>query len=97
MRKRRMSVERRLAVFGCLAIALASGLVSQGADLEKPHGLRFLSPAADSIEGWKRESLPVGCGCVGANVFGIVGDERVQITHNAFLNPQAKGSLRWPA
>jgi len=41
-----------------------------------------LEPAADSAEGWERQSYPVGCGFFGANVFGLVGDERVQVTHN---------------
>ena len=55
------------------------------------HGLRFAKPAADTIEGWERESVPIGCGWFGANVFGLVGSERVQITHNAFLTKKAPG------
>lgn len=61
------------------------------------HGLLSLSPAADTDVGWERESYPVGCGCFGANVFGRVGDERVQITHNAVHIPdpqsQSKAAL----
>jgi alpha-L-fucosidase 2 len=47
--------------------------------------MKYRSPARDSIEGWERESLPLGCGHFGANVFGIVERERIQITHNAVL------------
>ena len=49
------------------------------------HGLRFDRPAADTIEGWERESLPIGCGWFGANVFGIPSRERVQVTDNTLL------------
>jgi len=53
-------------------------------------GLFYRQPAEDSPSGWERQSLPVGCGHFGANVFGLVGDERVQITHNAVLKPDPK-------
>ena len=55
------------------------------------HGLRFSTPAADSLEGWERESVPIGCGWFGASVFGLVECERVQITHNAFLTHKSEG------
>lgn len=50
------------------------------------------SPAEDSNVGWERQSYPVGCGYFGANVFGIVGNERIQVTHNALHipNPENK-------
>ena len=51
-------------------------------------GLRFLKPAEDSLSGWKNSSLPLGNGWFGANVFGLVDDERVQISHNAALAGQ---------
>ena len=49
------------------------------------HRLWYASPAEDSDRGWERESLPIGNGWFGANVFGGVSDERLQITHNAVL------------
>ena len=49
------------------------------------HRLRYDRPAADDIVGWEHESLPLGCGHFGWNVFGIVTNERVQVTHNAVL------------
>ncbi len=49
------------------------------------HCPRYDFPAEDSIVGWERQSLPVGCGHFGWNVFGIVTNERVQVTHNAVL------------
>ena len=50
-----------------------------------PHGLRFDRPAKDTIEGWERESLPIGCGWFGASVFGIPSRERIAITDNTLL------------
>ena len=67
-----------------LTLAFAGILSLSAAGAYGPHGLWYRTPAADSIEGWERESLPIGCGWMGANVFGIVGDERVQITENSF-------------
>ncbi len=55
--------------------------------------LRYLSPAADSAEGWERESLPLGNGWFGGRLFGIVARERFQITENSLLNQGAQGGL----
>ncbi len=55
--------------------------------------LRYDKPAADSVEGWERESLPLGNGFLGANVFGLIGRERVQITENTLENEGPKGGL----
>ena len=49
--------------------------------------MKYKTPAEDSIYGWENESLPIGNGYIGANIFGIVERERVQITHNALVNP----------
>ena len=58
----------------------------------KFHIIRSSAPAEDSNVGWERQSYPVGCGYFGANVFGIVGNERIQVTHNALHipNPENK-------
>ena len=50
------------------------------------HALWYRSPAPDGIEGWERQSLPVGCGYFGVSVFGGVAEERLQVTHNAVIN-----------
>jgi alpha-L-fucosidase 2 len=55
--------------------------------------MKYCQPAADSAEGWERESLPLGNGYMGANVFGIVQRERIQITENSLENPGALGGL----
>ncbi len=55
--------------------------------------LRYLKPAEDSMTGWEHESLPLGNGYMGANVFGIVERERIQITENALENPGPLGGL----
>ncbi len=36
---------------------------------------------------WQYHSLPLGCGYIGACVYGYVNDERIQITDNSFANP----------
>lgn len=53
-----------------------------------PHVIRFNRPAEDSLTGWERWSLPVGCGHFGVCVFGIPDDERLQVTHNAVATRQ---------
>lgn len=55
--------------------------------------LWYKTAAQDSDYGWENESLPLGCGYLGANVFGIVPRERIQITENSLQNPQKKGGL----
>ena len=49
------------------------------------HGLRYDRPAADSQEGWERESLPLGNGWFGASVFCLPQSERVVLTDNTLL------------
>lgn len=55
--------------------------------------LKYRTPAADSADGWENESLPLGNGYLGANVFGIVERERIQITENSLENPGPLGGL----
>ncbi len=55
--------------------------------------MRYSSPAADSVEGWESESLPIGCGHFGANIFGIPARERIQITENSLENDGDRGGL----
>ena len=66
-----------------LAFTFAACLAADGSPVA--HRLYYRSPAADSIVGWERESLPLGCGHFGWNVFGIATNERVQVTHNAVM------------
>ena len=63
-----------LAVCGCTSVTVAA------------HRLWYRDPAPDTIEGWERLSMPVGCGWFGASVFGGVTNERIQVTHNAVLS-----------
>ena len=55
--------------------------------------LRYQKPALDSPYGWEHQSLPIGNGWMGANVFGIIGRERIQITENSLQNPGELGGL----
>ena len=56
--------------------------------------LRYHQPAEDSDEGWERESMPIGCGWMGANVFAIPERDRVQITENSLENPGGTGGTK---
>ena len=53
------------------------------------HALRLFynQPAEDSDFGWEHQSLPIGNGYLGANIFGRTDRERVQITENSLENP----------
>lgn len=55
--------------------------------------LFYRQPAENSFTGWERESLPLGNGFLGANVFGGVGCERIQITEGTLWNPLKLGGL----
>ena len=55
--------------------------------------MRYTRPAADSDYGWEHQSLPIGNGWLGANVFGIIDRDRVQITENSLQNPGNLGGL----
>ena len=74
-----------------LAAAAAVLAAAASAATSAVHSLRYNRPAEDSVRGWERESLPVGCGHFGASIFGGVGRERVQITHNAVLTGRDPG------
>ena len=53
--------------------------------------LWYDEPAPDSDNGWEQWSLPLGCGYMGANVFGRTDTERIQITENSLANPYNPG------
>ncbi|MBR2043101.1 MAG: glycoside hydrolase N-terminal domain-containing protein, partial [Clostridia bacterium] len=53
----------------------------------------YTSPAENSDLGWERQSLPLGNGYMGANVFGGLDSERIQMTSNELANPLNHGGL----
>jgi len=55
--------------------------------------LRYNKSAQDSDWGWENESLPIGNGYLGANIFGIPNRERIQITENSLVNDYFTGGL----
>lgn len=55
--------------------------------------MHYNQPAENSDFGWERQSLPLGNGYFGANVFGRTDTERVQITSNEYANPLRQGGL----
>ena len=70
------------SVFVLCFIALS--VVSAGA-LPLPHRLWYRQPAQDDIFGWEHQSLPIGCGWFGVNVFGGVTNECLQVTDNTVM------------
>lgn len=68
---------------GRCAIAVAFLCVIANSAFSAPLHLHYTTPARDTVRGWENESLPIGCGWFGVNVFGIVTNERLQVTHNA--------------
>ena len=75
----------RYVFFLSLLFGLMTTVSASGSDKGLAHGLRFDKPAADTDIGWEQESMPLGNGWFGASVFGIPGNERVQITDNTLL------------
>lgn len=58
---------------------------------KKPLILKYSAPAEDSLLGWERQSVPLGNGYMGANVFGGLDRERIQLTSNQLQNPLSLG------
>ena len=56
-----------------------------------PMELWYRKPAPDTTAGWESCALPLGCGYLGAKVFGGIGTERIQITENSLANPYRPG------
>ncbi|MBQ7565759.1 MAG: glycoside hydrolase N-terminal domain-containing protein, partial [Oscillospiraceae bacterium] len=54
---------------------------------EKQMRLWYTSSAADSMDGWKKFSLPLGNGYMGVNVFGGAQTELLSVTENTLANP----------
>ena len=55
--------------------------------------MRYASPAPDTEEGWEKYSMPIGNSYYGANIFGGVPEEHLQITENSVENPGKFGGL----
>ena len=55
--------------------------------------MRYRRPAGDSLFGWEHQSLPIGNGYLGGNVFAIVDRDRIQITENSLQNLGELGGL----
>ena len=61
--------------------------------MKKDLRLRYKKEAPNSLEGWERDSLPIGNGRFGASVFGGIKKERLQITTNEFANDYERGGV----
>ena len=53
---------------------------------ETPLRLSYDHPAANSNDGWVSQSLPLGNGYMGVNLFGGVKQDRLQITENSLVD-----------
>ena len=45
--------------------------------------LAYKQPASTTYKGWEEEALPIGNGSLGAKVFGLIGDERIQFNEKS--------------
>ncbi|MFF4829380.1 glycoside hydrolase N-terminal domain-containing protein [Streptomyces sp. NPDC001312] len=61
----------------------AAAAAAPDASDQTPLRLWYTSPAGDSTTGWLDQSLPLGNGHIGVNVFGGVSKERLQVTDNS--------------
>ena len=52
----------------------------------KPLRLWYDKPAPDSDVGWANDSIPMGNGYMGVNIFGGTGSDRIQITENSLYD-----------
>ena len=69
-------------LFGCMAVFSLAGLSVRADDLPDLK-LWYRQPAVDDHAGWERQSLPIGNGFFGANVFGGVTNEHLVLAHGA--------------
>ena len=77
-------MSRALTLAAALAACSSCGWAEAAAE-GGSHRIWYRQPADLTLGGWERESIPIGCGWFGANVFGGVTNERIQVTHNAVL------------
>ena len=45
---------------------------------QENYQLNYDQPTAPSYDGWEKQALPIGNGEMGAKVFGLIGEERIQ-------------------
>ena len=72
---------RNAKAFGLMLLCAAATSVAAA----QTHELWYERPAAGTIDGWERESLPIGNGWFGVSVFGGIAEERLQVTENSVL------------
>ena len=63
---------------------------------EKIYRLWYDEPAAQTNSGFESQSLPLGNGYMGVNVFGGVEHELISVTENSMANPYGTGSTKGP-
>ena len=82
-----MKVEKEAPQTNSQSEANAVSEPSENKESEKPelpmtkqenYQLHYDQPTAPSYDGWEKQALPVGNGEMGAKVFGLIGEERIQ-------------------
>ena len=82
-----MKVEKEAPQTNSQSEANAVAEPSENKESEKPelpmtkqenYQLHYDQPTAPSYDGWEKQALPVGNGEMGAKVFGLIGEERIQ-------------------
>lgn len=69
-----------------------SGLIADQAS--KAMRLWYDKPAPDSDFGWANDSIPMGNGYMGVNIFGGTATDRIQITENSLYAGGGKGGFK---
>ena len=68
-------------------VVRAGGSATTPADRSgTPLRLLYDQPAANNNDGWVSQSLPLGNGYMGVNLFGGVQQDRLQITENSLVD-----------
>lgn len=97
--KRILSLVTALALLCTLIVqpvVFAEGETTTQNIEEKIYKLWYNEPAEQTNSGFESQSLPLGNGYMGVNVFGGTGTELISVTENSLVNPQGSGSSVGP-
>lgn len=86
---------RSLSLAIILPLTLLTATPAAAAPADQQLRLWYDAPAPDSTDGWLDRSIPMGNGYLGANLFGGVAKDRIQLTENSLqdVNADSIGGL----
>lgn len=87
-----MGLQMTVTALAQMPLSAEPSAPALSSSVQKELRLWYDEPAPNSTDGWEKWSLPLGCGYMGANVFGRTDSERIQITENSLANPYGTGS-----